>query len=85
MAVRAVRRMELVDGSVRGQGNDEPFVRPRDTPERGLDAAGERDLLVRRRFGHPDEVEIGRLDPPTATELQLLREVLDPKRLYLKS
>lgn len=26
-----------------------------------------------------------RLDPPTAIELQLLREVLDPKRLYLKS
>jgi len=28
---------------------------------------------------------LDRLDPPTATELQLLREVLDPKRLYLKS
>jgi glutaconate CoA-transferase subunit B len=26
-----------------------------------------------------------RLDPPTAAELHLLREVLDPKRLYLKS
>src|SRR6267378_308952 len=26
-----------------------------------------------------------RLDPPTAAELQLLREVLDPQRLYLKS
>jgi len=26
-----------------------------------------------------------RLDPPTAVELQLLRDVLDPKRLYLKS
>jgi glutaconate CoA-transferase subunit B len=26
-----------------------------------------------------------RLDPPTRVELQLLREVLDPKRLYLKS
>ena len=26
-----------------------------------------------------------RLDPPTKVELQLLREVLDPKRLYLKS
>jgi glutaconate CoA-transferase subunit B len=26
-----------------------------------------------------------RLDPPTPVELQLLREVLDPKRLYLKS
>ena len=28
---------------------------------------------------------LGRLDPPTATELQLLREVLDPQRLYLTS
>lgn len=28
---------------------------------------------------------LARLDPPTAVELQLLREVLDPKRLYLKS
>src|SRR5437867_11793311 len=28
---------------------------------------------------------LNRLDPPTATELQLLREVLDPQRLYLKS
>jgi len=28
---------------------------------------------------------LDRLDPPTPTELQLLREVLDPKRLYLKS
>lgn len=26
-----------------------------------------------------------RLDPPTAVELQLLRDVLDPQRLYLKS
>jgi len=26
-----------------------------------------------------------RLDPPTTTELQLSREVLDPQRLYLKS
>jgi len=25
------------------------------------------------------------LDPPTTAELQLLREVLDPQRLYLKS
>lgn len=29
--------------------------------------------------------ELGRLDPPTAIELQLLRDVLDPQRLYLKS
>ena len=28
---------------------------------------------------------LARLDPPTREELQLLREVLDPKRLYLKS
>jgi len=28
---------------------------------------------------------LARLDPPTAVELQLLRDVLDPKRLYLKS
>jgi glutaconate CoA-transferase subunit B len=28
--------------------------------------------------------EITQIDPPTATELRLLREVLDPKRLYLK-
>ena len=28
---------------------------------------------------------LGRLDPPTPTELQLLRDVLDPQRLYLKS
>jgi len=28
---------------------------------------------------------VHRLDPPTPVELQLLREVLDPKRLYLKS
>ena len=28
---------------------------------------------------------LARLDPPTRVELQLLREVLDPKRLYLKS
>jgi glutaconate CoA-transferase subunit B len=28
---------------------------------------------------------LARLDPPTRIELQLLREVLDPKRLYLKS
>src|SRR6266852_6437687 len=28
---------------------------------------------------------LNRLDPPTTTELQLLREVLDPQRLYLKS
>jgi glutaconate CoA-transferase, subunit B len=29
--------------------------------------------------------QLGRLDPPSAIELQLLREVLDPQRLYLKS
>ena len=29
--------------------------------------------------------QLARLDPPTAMELQLLREVLDPKRLYLRS
>jgi len=29
--------------------------------------------------------KLGRLDAPTAAELQLLREVLDPKRLYLRS
>lgn len=29
--------------------------------------------------------ELARLDPPTGVELQLLREVLDPKRLYLRS
>jgi glutaconate CoA-transferase subunit B len=29
--------------------------------------------------------QLARLDPPTAIELQLLRDVLDPKRLYLKS
>jgi glutaconate CoA-transferase subunit B len=28
---------------------------------------------------------LARLDPPTRVELQLLREVLDPERLYLKS
>src|SRR5687768_8596220 len=28
---------------------------------------------------------LGRLDPPTPVELKLLREVLDPKRLYLRS
>lgn len=28
---------------------------------------------------------LARLEPPTRVELQLLREVLDPKRLYLKS
>jgi glutaconate CoA-transferase, subunit B len=27
---------------------------------------------------------LGRIEPPTATELRVLREVLDPKRLYLK-
>ena len=29
--------------------------------------------------------QLGRLEPPSAIELQLLREVLDPQRLYLKS
>jgi len=29
--------------------------------------------------------QLARLDPPTAIELQLLRDVLDPKRLYLRS
>ncbi|HEV8510004.1 MAG TPA: CoA-transferase [Gemmatimonadales bacterium] len=29
--------------------------------------------------------QLARLEPPTQVELQLLREVLDPKRLYLKS
>jgi glutaconate CoA-transferase, subunit B len=29
--------------------------------------------------------KLGRLDAPTAAELQLLRDVLDPKRLYLRS
>lgn len=29
--------------------------------------------------------QLARLDPPSAAELQLLREVLDPKRLYLRS
>jgi glutaconate CoA-transferase subunit B len=29
--------------------------------------------------------KLGRLDAPSAAELQLLREVLDPKRLYLRS
>src|SRR6266699_1388573 len=29
--------------------------------------------------------KLNRLEPPTTTELQLLREVLDPQRLYLKS
>ncbi|HET9385698.1 MAG TPA: CoA-transferase [Gemmatimonadales bacterium] len=29
--------------------------------------------------------ELTRLDPPSTAELQLLREVLDPKRLYLRS
>jgi glutaconate CoA-transferase subunit B len=29
--------------------------------------------------------QLGRLAPPTGVELQLLREVLDPQRLYLKS
>jgi len=29
--------------------------------------------------------QLARLDPPSAIELQLLREVLDPKRLYLRS
>jgi glutaconate CoA-transferase subunit B len=29
--------------------------------------------------------QLERLDPPTKVELRLLREVLDPKRLYLKS
>ncbi len=29
--------------------------------------------------------QLTRLDPPTAVELQLLRDVLDPQRLYLKS
>lgn len=28
---------------------------------------------------------VARLDPPTAVELQLLRDVLDPQRLYLRS
>src|SRR5437773_2173761 len=28
---------------------------------------------------------LNQLDPPTTTELHLLREVLDPQRLYLKS
>ena len=27
---------------------------------------------------------LGRVEPPTATELRLLREVLDPQRFYLK-
>ena len=31
------------------------------------------------------EPQLARLEPPTTIELQLLREVLDPKRLYLKS
>ena len=31
------------------------------------------------------EPQLQRLEPPTTIELQLLREVLDPKRLYLKS
>jgi glutaconate CoA-transferase, subunit B len=29
--------------------------------------------------------QLGRLEPPTGVELHLLREVLDPQRLYLKS
>jgi len=29
--------------------------------------------------------KLNRLDPPTTAELQLLREVLDPQRLYLRS
>jgi glutaconate CoA-transferase subunit B len=29
--------------------------------------------------------QLARLEPPTGVELQLLREVLDPQRLYLKS
>jgi glutaconate CoA-transferase subunit B len=29
--------------------------------------------------------QLARLEPPSAAELQLLREVLDPKRLYLRS
>jgi hypothetical protein len=29
--------------------------------------------------------QLSRLDPPTTIELNLLREVLDPQRLYLKS
>jgi glutaconate CoA-transferase subunit B len=29
--------------------------------------------------------QLARIEPPSAAELQLLREVLDPKRLYLKS
>ena len=29
--------------------------------------------------------QLGRLEPPSSIELQLLREVLDPQRLYLKS
>ncbi|HYX83033.1 MAG TPA: hypothetical protein VE714_11610, partial [Gemmatimonadales bacterium] len=29
--------------------------------------------------------QLARLEPPTTVELQLLRDVLDPHRLYLKS
>src|SRR5213592_390571 len=42
---------------------------------------------VRAGVGWPlqSRPRLGRLDPPTSTDLQLLREVLDPQRLYLKS
>ena len=36
-------------------------------------------------WGLRAEPQLARLDPPTTIELQLLREVLDPKRLYLRS
>ena len=41
---------------------------------------------VQARVGWPLECRprLGRLAPPDATELGLLRDVLDPDRLYLK-
>jgi len=42
---------------------------------------------VQARVGWPLRArpKLGRLDAPTAVELQLLREVLDPQRLYLRA
>jgi glutaconate CoA-transferase subunit B len=41
---------------------------------------------VREGVGWPLRVrpELGAVDPPTEPELHLLREVLDPRRLFLK-
>jgi hypothetical protein len=48
----------------------------------GVDAA---DVRAAVGWKLESRARLHRLDPPAAPELQLLREVLDPQRLYLRS